>query len=166
MAEALDGLIDWVSARFRPFVYGMLTGIIFTIACTVAAQAASYPKPSGVPEIYLASKGVTVGVWAAQTAVGHGIGIFEKKDGSADWSLCFNCLISPELPTMDSAVNGAGGPEAYVASKLPAINATLAAKYSGVSPDLATGMTMERVNGALSSYALRIVNGSPQLGAK
>jgi len=52
-----------------------------------------------------------------------------------------------------------------VASKVPAINAKLAALYpaTGTPP---TGTTIDRVNQALGSFALGLVNGNPVLAVK
>lgn len=161
MGEFLDRTVDWIAARFRPFLYGMLVGILFTIACTVAAQAASYAVPSSSPRVYVPDHGVEVTVAAVQTAVGHGIGVLERS-GGGEWTLCNFCLIDPEIPTMDTAVNSAGGPGPYVESKRDRINDVLSRRFPSVMP---SGSTMDRVNGALSGLALRLVNGAPQLGS-
>lgn len=128
-----------------------------------AAHAASYTKPAGAPEVFVPSYGVTVGVWAAQTAVGHGIGVFEKS-GSGDWTLCFNCLASVEYPNLDAVVSAAGGAGPYVAGQIAAVNAILASRYPSVVAEPTT--TLDKVNASIGFYALRLVNGSPVLGAK
>lgn len=129
-----------------------------------AAFAAGYAKPVGVPTVFVPSHGVEVGVWAVQTPIGHGIGVFERS-GNGDWNLCGQCMISPEYPTMDGPVAEVGGPGPYVASKLQAINEVLSRRYPSVTPE-PTGSTMDRVNQSLSGYVIRIVNGSPALGPK
>lgn len=128
------------------------------------ALANNYPKPANAPTVFVPSHGVEVGVWAAQTAVGHGIGIFERSTSGA-WVLCAQCLVSPEYPTLDSAVAAAGGAGPYVAGKLADINAVLSIRYPVVAPE-PTGTTLDRVNGALAGYAVRLVNGVPQVGPR
>jgi hypothetical protein len=129
-----------------------------------AAYAASYAPPPGAPTVFVDAHGVTVGVWAAQTGVGHGIGIFEKS-GTNPWTLCGQCLIAPEYPTLDSVVAAAGGPGPYVASKLADVNAVLSIRYPAIG-GAPTGTTLDKVNGSLAGYSLRLVNGVPTLGAK
>lgn len=138
--------------------------LVLALIVSSVANAATYTKPAGVPTVMVPSHGVEVGVWAVQTAIGHGIGVFEQS-GSGDWSLCFNCLASVEYPTLDSVVAAAGGPGPYVVSKLDAINAILAQRYPAVAPE-PTGTTLDKVNQALQGMALRVVGGVPQIGAK
>jgi hypothetical protein len=141
-----------------------MRSIIIAALLLFSTAANAYTKPAGAPEIVVPSKGVTVAVWAEQTAVGHGIGIFELRAGT--WYLCGNCLIDVEYPTMDSAVTAAGGALPYVASKVPAINAKLAALYPATGAP-STGSAIDRVNQALSgSFALGLVNGSPVLAPR
>ena len=136
---------------------------LFLLVSSVA-NAATYTKPAGVPTVMVPNHGVEVGVWAAQTALGHGIGVFERS-GSGDWSLCFNCLASVEYPTLDSVVAAAGGPGPYVVSKLDAINAILAQRYPAVAPE-PTGTTLDQVNQALQGMALRVVGGVPVIAPR
>lgn len=141
-----------------------MRGIILAIGLLFSTAANAYTKPQGAPEIVVPGRNVTIAIWADQTAVGHGIGIFELRAGT--WYLCGTCIVDVEYPTLDNAVNAAGGALPYVASKVPAINAKLAALYpaSNAPP---TGSTIERVNQALSgSFALGLVNGSPVLAPK
>ena len=140
-----------------------MRSVIIAALLLFSTAANAYTKPAGVPEIVIPSRGVTVAIWADQTAVGHGIGIFELRAGT--WYLCGTCLIDVEYPTMDNAVNAAGGALPYVASKVPAINAKLAALYPASSAP-STGSAIERVNQALSANVLRLVDGSPQLGPR
>lgn len=141
-----------------------MRALIFALALPAfPAHAAQYNKPAGAPEVYVASHGVTVGVWAAQTAVGHGIGVFEKS-GTSDWVLCGQCLAAAEYPTLDAVVSAAGGAGPYVASKLSEINAVLASRYPVIVTEPAT--TIEKVNQAVGNYMLRLINGSPVLGAR
>lgn len=128
------------------------------------ALAAEYTQPKGAPEIVVPIYNVTVSVFAVQTPVGHGIGVFEKRDG--EWVLCGQCLVSPEAPSMDAAVKAAGGPQKYVAAKREAINAVLARRYpaSGIKRSDAI---VEGVNNALAEdFVLRMVDGVPQLGSR
>lgn len=127
------------------------------------ALAAGYTKPAGTPEVYLPGYNVTVGVWAVATAVGQGIGVFENK-GDGVWNLCGQCLVDAAYPNLDGDVAAAGGPSAYVAAKVPAINAVLKARYpTGTAPVT----VLDQVNQALAtSYKIGVVNGSPVLGAK
>jgi len=162
-ASMLDSFVEWVAERGRVMLYSFLAGVILMLVFGCSA-ANAYTKPAGAPEIVVPSKGVTVAIWADQTAVGHGIGIFELRAGT--WYLCGTCLVSAEYPTMDAAVNAAGGPEAYVAAKAPAINAKLAALFPPTNAP-PSGSTIDRVNQALSgSFALGLVNGSPVLAPK
>lgn len=133
-----------------------------TLALLLVSSAANaYTKPAGAPELYLPNYGVSAVIFAAQTPVGHGIGVFEKRaDGTL--YLCGQCII-PEFPTMDTAVAGSGGPGPYIESKRADINAILAARYPGIGAE-PSGSTMDRVNGSLAGYVLRMVDGSPQLG--
>lgn len=135
-------------------------GILFS----GAAYAAQYTPPPNAPRVMVPSHGVEVGVWAVQTPVGHGIGIFERS-GSGDWSLCNWCLAVVEYPTLDSVVAAAGGAGPFVVSKLDAINDILARRYPSVTPE-PTGSTLDQVNGALGNYVIRIVNGVPTLGPR
>jgi hypothetical protein len=127
-----------------------------------AAYAAGYTKPAGAPSVLVPNYGVEVGVWAAQTPVGHGIGVFEKRaDG---WYLCGVCAI-PEYPTMDGPVAAAGGPGPYVESKRAEINAILASRYPAIGGE-PTGSAIDRVNQSLAGNVLRLIEGSPQLGPR
>lgn len=138
--------------------------LLFAALLLFSTAANAYTKPVGAPEILVPGRNVTVAIWADQTAIGHGIGIFELRAGT--WYLCGTCLIDVEYPTMDNAVNAAGGAVPYVASKVPAINAKLAALYPATNAP-PTGSAIERVNQALSgSFALRVIDGSPQLGPR
>lgn len=142
--------------RMRPIIIAAL--LLFSTA------ANAYTKPQGAPEIVVPGRNVTVAIWADQTAVGHGIGIFELRAGV--WYLCGTCIVDVEYPTLDNAVNAAGGALPYVASKVPAINAKLAALYPPTNAP-PTGSAIERVNQALSgSFALGLVNGSPQIAPR
>lgn len=136
---------------------------LFAALLLFSTAANAYTKPQGAPEVFIPGRNVTVAVWADQTPVGHGIGIFELRAGA--WYLCGNCLIDVEYPTMDSAVNAAGGAVPYVASKVPAINAKLAAMFPPTGAP-STGSAIERVNQALGAYALGLVNGGPQLAPR
>lgn len=140
-----------------------MRGFILAVALLFSTAANAYTKPVGAPEIAVPNYGVSVTIFAAQTPVGHGIGVFERKaDGSL--YLCGQCII-PEYPTMDGPVAAAGGPGPYVASKLAEINAIMASRYPAIGGE-PTGSAMDRVNQAVGNYALRLVNGSPQLGPK
>jgi len=139
-----------------------LLPVLFLLSAPAAA--AEYVQPKGAPEIFVPVHNVTVSVFAVQTPVGQGIGIFEKRDGM--WFLCGQCLVAPEVPSMDTAVKSAGGPEKYVASRRAAINAVLATRYpaSGIKRSDAV---VEGVNDALAAgFSLRLVDGVPQLGSR
>ncbi|MGE4063511.1 MAG: hypothetical protein AB7E79_09100 [Rhodospirillaceae bacterium] len=139
-----------------------LAAVLVTL--TMPALAAEYLQPKGAPELFVPIHNVTISVFAVQTPVGHGIGIFEKRGD--EWYLCGQCLVSPEVPTMDAAVKAAGGPEAYVVSKRAAINAVLATRYpaKGVKRSDAT---IADVNEALvEDSVLKLVDGVPQLGPR
>ena len=139
-----------------------MRSLIFALALlSTPAYAVDYVQPQGAPQLTLPS-GVTISVFAAQTAIGHGIGIFER-DSAGKWILCGTCLPVLEYPTMDPAITAAGGPAAYVASKRDAINAALARRYPASAPPQ-TGVG--GVNQALSANALVMVNGVPTLTAK
>lgn len=125
------------------------------------AWAVDYVKPPGAPELFVPGYNVTVSVFAVQTAVGHGIGVFELRGSS--WYLCGKCLVSPEYPTMDGPVSNAGGSDAYVLSKLPEINAVLAQQYPAKQ---STGTTLDKVNTSLTAYTLQMVDGVPVLAGK
>jgi hypothetical protein len=128
------------------------------------ALAVDYVQPAGAPQIYVPSYNVTVSVFAVQTPVGFGIGVFERRGTS--WFLCNQCLVSPELPSMEAAVKEQGGPEKYVASKREAINAILASRYPA-SAERKSDATLDSVNKALVNGApLSLVNGVPQLGSR
>lgn len=128
-----------------------------------AAYAAGYPKPAGVPEIYVPNYGVTVAVATLHTAIGDGIGVLENN-GNGVWTLCGICLVDGAIPNLDADVAAAGGPSGYVASKLPALNAVLAARYPEIGGGPVT--TLDQVNQALQGMQLRLVNGSPVLGSR
>lgn len=134
-----------------------MRSIIFALALLASpVAAADYMKPAGAPEAFLPSHNATVSVFAVQTAIGHGIGVFELRSGT--WFLCGTCIIA-EFPNMDQAVAAAGGPGPYVASKLSAINAILASRYPNSEPVTTIG----RVNQALGIYRIGVVNGVPVL---
>ena len=125
--------------------------------------AAEYSQPPGAPEIFLPDHNVTVSIFAVQTPVGHGIGILEKRDGA--WFLCGRCLVAAEVPSLDAAVKAAGGAERFLASKIEAINAVLAARYPARTSRRSEN-AFDEVDKALSTTTtLRLVNGVPQLGA-
>ena len=105
-ASMLDSFVEWVAEHGRVMLYSFLAGVILMLVFGCSATNA-YTKPAGAPEVVIPSRGVTVAIWADQTAVGHGIGIFKLRAGT--WFLCGTCLINVEYPTMDSAVNAAGG---------------------------------------------------------
>jgi hypothetical protein len=128
-----------------------------------AAYAADYTKPVGTPEVFVENHGVTVSVFAVNTPVGEGIGIFEKRSGA--WYLCGSCLVSPETPSMDSEVAAAGGAGPYIESKRADINAVLSIRYPAVMPP-PSGSALSMVNQALSSNVLRLVNGVPQIAPR
>lgn len=138
-----------------------MRSVIIAALLLFSTAANAYTKPQGAPEVFIPGRNVTVAVWADQTPVGHGIGIFELRAGA--WYLCGNCLVDVEYPTMDSAVNAAGGAAPYVESKVPAINAKLAAMFPPTGAP-STGSAIERVNQALSGQVFRLVDGSPVLG--
>jgi len=140
-------------------------GRILALALLLFSTAANaYTKPAGAPEIVVPSRGVTVAIWADMTAIGHGIGIFERV-GTGAWTLCGQCFLA-EYPTMDGPVAAAGGPGPYVESKRAAINAILASRYPATGGP-STGSTIDRVNQALAAGSvLRLVDGSPQLGPR
>lgn len=141
-----------------------LIAALVLISGAAHAQTAIYTKPANAPEVFVANHGVTVAVWATQTAIGHGIGIFEKS-GTGNWQLCGQCLVGSEYPTLDGVVKSAGGPGPWVAGKLADINAVLSIRYPAVTAG-PTGSTIEQVNGALAGYSLRLVNGAPQIGPR
>lgn len=146
-----------------PLVF-MRALVLSAILLSTPAMPAEYQPPKGAPELFIPGHNVTISVFAAQTPIGHGIGIFERRGGA--WFLCGQCLISPETPTMENAVKAAGGPKAYVAAQLAAINAVLAKRYP---PNGATraGGTLNDVNEALiEGHVLQMVDGIPQLGSR
>jgi hypothetical protein len=126
------------------------------------AYAIEYQQPPGAPEIYVPNHGVVVTVFAAQTAIGHGIGVFEKRPTGL--YLCGQCIVDPAYPTLDGDVSAAGGPGPYVASKVSSINAILASRFPAVGGGPVT--TLDQVNQALQGMQLRLVNGSPVLGPR
>lgn len=139
-----------------------MRGFILAVALLFSTAANAYTKPVGAPEIAVPNHGVVVAIFAAQTPVGHGIGVFEQR--GSDWYLCGQCVIA-EYPTMDGPVAAAGGPGPYVESKRAELNAILAARYPAIGGE-PTGSAIDRVNQAVGNYALRLVNGSPQLGPR
>jgi hypothetical protein len=130
-----------------------------------AAHSADYSKPVGAPELTFIHNGVevTASVFAVNTPVGEGIGIFEKRSGA--WYLCGSCLVSPETPSMDSEVAAAGGAGPYIESKRADINAVLQIRYPAVMPP-PSGSGMSLVNQSLATNVLRLVNGVPQVGPR
>jgi hypothetical protein len=160
-ASMLDSFVEWISERGRVMLYSFLAGVILMLVfgCTAAN---AYTKPQGAPEIAVPAHGVVVAVFAAQTPVGHGIGVFEQRGN--DWYLCGQCVIA-EYPTMDNPVAAAGGAGPYVASKIPELNAILAARYPATGVP-STGSAIDRVNQALGAFALGLVNGSPVLAPR
>lgn len=162
-ASMLDSFVEWISERGRVMVYSFLAGVILMLVFGCSA-ANAYTKPQGVPEIAVPNHGVVVAVFAAQTPVGHGIGVFEYKPAQNDWYLCGQCVIA-EYPSLDGPVAAAGGPGPYVESKRAEINAILASRYPAIGGP-STGSAIDRVNQALAGSVLRLVDGSPQLGPR
>lgn len=160
-ASMLDSFVEWISERGRVMLYSFLAGVILMLVFGCSA-ANAYTKPAGAPEIAVPNHGVVVAIFAAQTPVGHGIGVFEQRGN--DWYLCGQCVIA-EYPTMDGPVAAAGGPGPYVESKRAEINAILASRYPAIGGP-STGSAIDLVNASLGSYALRLVSGSPQLGPR
>lgn len=135
---------------------------ILFLLLALPAHAAEYPQPKGAPELFLPGHNVTISVFAVQTPIGHGIAVLERR--SEGWYLCGQCMVSPEVPTMDAAVIAAGGPESYIESKRNAINAILAKRYPAADSKRSE-TTLDSVNQSLAAGStLRIVNGVPQLG--
>ena len=160
VTESADAFTDWLEVHWRSIVYSFLAGILFTVGCSWAAYAADYTKPVGAPEIEVPNHGVVVSVFAVSSVVGEGIGVFEKR--TTGWYLCGSCLISPEIPNMESEVKLAGGPGPYIEAKRADINATLQIRYPAVMPP-PSGSALSLVNQSLASNVLRLVNGVPQL---
>lgn len=163
-AAVADSIVEWFELRWRAIIYSFFAGCVFTLACAWCseAHAAGYTKPAGAPEVYVPDHGVSVGVWAVQTAIGHGIGVFEKSGN--DWVLCGICLVDASIPNLDANVSAAGGAGSYVVGKLPAINAVMAQRYPAVGGGPVS--TLDAVNQALQGMGLRLVNGSPVLGPR
>jgi len=161
-ASMLDSFVEWISERGRVMLYSFLAGVILMLVFGCSA-ANAYTKPQGAPEVVIPSRGVTVAIWAEMTGVGHGIGVFERV-GTGAWTLCGQCFLA-EYPTMDGPVAAAGGALPYVASKVPELNAILASRYPATGAP-STGSAIDRVNQALGSFALGLVNGSPVLAPR
>jgi hypothetical protein len=126
------------------------------LSLTTGANA--YTKPQMVPTFNVVDHGVTIAIWAEQSIVGQFIGVFELQGTS--WNLCNQCYTNPEYPLMDPAVVAAGGPDAYVASKVGSLNSILAARY----PAIGGAQTMlQKVTSAVGAYGIKYVNGVPQL---
>lgn len=164
-AEMLDRLVDWFEGHWRSMIYSFFAGAIFTVACSWCseAHAAGYPKPAGVPEVYVPNYGVTVAVAALHTSIGDGIGVLENN-GNGVWTLCGICLVDGAIPNLNADVAAVGGTGPYVASKLAALNNILSARYPEIGGGPVT--TLDQVNQALQGMQLRLVNGSPVLGGK
>lgn len=160
-ASMLDSFVEWISERGRVMLYSFLAGVILMLVFGCSA-ANAYTKPQGAPEIAVPNHGVVVAIFAAQTPVGHGMGVFEQRGN--DWYLCGQCVIA-EYPTMDSPVAAAGGPGPYVESKRAELNAILASRYPAIGGP-STGSAIDRVNQALAGSVLRLVDGSPQLAPR
>lgn len=137
-----------------------LAAVFFVLFFTVAyvSRAFAYPKPQNVPTFNIPDHGVTIAIWAESSIVGQFIGVFELQNG--DWKVCNSCFTNPEFPDMNSAVTAVGGPPNYVALKVPEINAILAARYPAIGTP---GTILQQVTGVLNGYAIRFVNGVPNL---
>lgn len=132
---------------------------LMLLASPVAA--ADYTKPVGAPEIEVPNHGVVVAVFAVNTPVGEGIGVFEKR--ATGWYLCQYCIVSPETPNMEAEVKANGGPGPYIEAKRPFINDVLTRRYPAVMPP-SSGSALDEVNRSLATNVLRLVGGVPQLG--
>lgn len=108
---------------------------------------------------FIAPTALLVVVWAVATAIGQGIGVFENK-GDGVWNLCGQCLVDAAYPNLDGDVAAAGGPSAYVAAKVPAINAVLKARYPGSTAPVTV---LDQVNQAIGTYGLRLGSGGAVL---
>lgn len=161
---APDRAVSWWDSHWRCMVYSFLAGVFLTmfVQCSTA-EAADYTKPAGAPEVWVESHGVLVSVFAVNTAIGEGIGVFEKR--STGWTLCNFCIVSPETPNMEAEVKANGGPGPYIEAKRPFINDVLTRRYPQVMPP-SSGSALDEVNRVLNSYAVRLVNGVPQLAPR
>lgn len=134
---------------------------IIALALIVPITADAYVKPQGVPTLDLTplGHGVTIGVWAVQTPLGGSLGIFEYKPATQDWSLCGQCITSPDTPNMDATVD-ALTPLGYIAARKGELNSLLAFRYPPIGSPLDG---VGKVNQALNGFVLQVINGVPVL---
>lgn len=146
----------------RSWLGSIALAIAASIALTDPVEA--YQKPQGIQSLAVPDYNVTIGVWAVKTPLnGDAIGVFEYRPATQDWSLCGICVTTVETPSMDAAVNAAGGGDPYAQSKLPEVNAILAMRYPVIGPTPTTGI--DKVNQALAGghFILVFVDGVPTL---
>ena len=159
VADKADAFVDWYGTHWRSVFYSFLAGILFTMMFSCAASA--YTKPHSVPTLDLTPQGysITIGVWAVQTPLGGSLGVFEYRPVTQDWSLCGNCITSPDTPNMDAAVN-ALTPLGYIAARKGEMNTIMAYRYPPIGQPVDG---VGKVNQALNGISLAIINGSPAL---
>lgn len=133
------------------------------------ASAATYPKPEGVPEIYVpGTNAATITIAAVSVGfVGEGLAILTKQpDGN--WGMCGQCMPAPTV-NLQTAIDQYGSAEAWVASQVPFINERLAQLFpaDGPQPPSPGGSATNQVNYTLfTSYKLELVNNVPVLVLK
>ncbi len=134
--------------------------LTLAVALCFSTAAQAYTKPQGVPTLVLSDYNLTIGVWAVHTLVGDGLGVFEYRPVSQDWSLCGQCITNPDTPNMDAAVN-ALTPLGYITAHKGELNSILALRYPAIGGQPTSGV--DRVNQTLPGFSLAIVNGVPTL---
>lgn len=131
----------------------------FVMSLSLITQAQAFTKPTGIPVYSIPDYNVTIAIWVDQHPVGGAaIMIFELQNDN--WVNCSICVITP-WSGLTQDVPAAGGPEAYVLSKLPEINVILAQRFPAIGGPPVT--MPQKVNAVLMGYAYAIVNGSPAL---
>lgn len=134
--------------------------ILFLLALLFAAPvaAASYAKPAGVPEIYLADWNKTIAVFAVTSPVGAGLAVFERQaDGT--YMYCGICIrFDTELASQIAFKGGARG---YIEAMAPDINDILAFQYPVRSAAGPAKTPVDQLNAELAGFVLRVVNGVP-----
>jgi len=146
---------------------------LFALALFLSAPAhAQFQKPGGLnlPTLTIPDYGLTVSVWAYDTAViGAYIGVFEQHNDGL-WYGCTHNM-SPD-GNFEANVTAAGGPQAWLANYgMAAVNEALRLCYPPFTstpgpPPPASAGNVAGVNYSLQSYKLNMVNGYAVLGPK
>ena len=130
-----------------------------------AAQAASYAKPSGVPEIFLPEYQKTIAVFAITSPAGSGLAVLERQpDGN--YIACGIC--TRFVVDLAGEIAFKGGARQYIEAMVPDLNDILVYNYPMKTAPVPGSTPVGQLNYSLfaDGFTLRMVNGVPQIGPR